>query len=237
MLHCSRCIIFQSYSTADLQHASTLPCKRRASPPVSRVCSLVPPVQPTTAAAQLHVKNIMRRALCAGLRQYPRSLPTRSLFTPSSWPFRKPPPSPRFARRRLYAATALTPGALVLLGERRNSQDGKTGEEQMLQASREEINSQVPGFVSHSNAIRHSVYYYVDTYIWEPVCTGLRFLHLAVIFVPVIATVPIIWIGRRDPKRDHERYGTLWWYGFLVTSMERGGPAFIKVALRQSVAL
>ncbi len=60
----------------------------------------------------------------------------------------------------------------------------------------------------------------LDLYIWEPLCTGARFLQLAVIFVPVILTVPVLWIGPRQPDRDNERSGTLWWYGFLVNAME-----------------
>lgn len=63
----------------------------------------------------------------------------------------------------------------------------------------------------------------------EIVGTGFRFLHLVVIFVPVIAAVPIIWFGRSLKDRDNERTGTLLWYRFLVWAMERAGPAFIKV--------
>jgi len=50
-----------------------------------------------------------------------------------------------------------------------------------------------------------------------------------IIFVPVIVAIPAIWIGDRVKDRDNERKGTLWWYGFLVSSMERAGAAFIKV--------
>ncbi|PSK42259.1 ABC1 family protein, mitochondrial [Elsinoe australis] len=50
-----------------------------------------------------------------------------------------------------------------------------------------------------------------------------------VIFVPVIITVPAIWIGSRQKDKDDERSGTIWWYGFLVSSMERAGAAFIKL--------
>lgn len=67
-----------------------------------------------------------------------------------------------------------------------------------------------------------------DKYLWEPICTTTRFLHLAVIFVPVILGVPAMWIGQRQPDNDNERSGTLWWYGFLVQAMEWAGPAFIK---------
>jgi aarF domain-containing kinase len=45
----------------------------------------------------------------------------------------------------------------------------------------------------------------------------------------VIVTIPVIWLGQRQADKDDERSGTLWWYGFLVSSMERAGAAFIKV--------
>ena len=128
----------------------------------------------------------------------------------------------------LYAAAPLTPGAFALIGSQVYD-DGKTGEEHMLEASREEIESGTPGFVSSSHRVRHAIYYFVDTYIWEPLATGLRFLHLVVIFVPVITTVPLIWLGRRQKDKHDERSGSIWWYRFLVHSMERAGAAFIKL--------
>lgn len=71
--------------------------------------------------------------------------------------------------------------------------------------------------------------YYIHTYLLEPVATGLRFLHLVLLFLPVIITMPAIWIGPRLPLQDGERAGTLWWYGYLVKSMEMAGPTFIKL--------
>jgi len=100
----------------------------------------------------------------------------------------------------------------------------------MLEASRAELREQVPKMLEHSK-IRRSIYKFLDYYIVEPIATGFRFLHLVIIFVPVILAVPVIWIGARDPHKDNERAGTIWWYGFLVASMERAGAAFIKVCL------
>jgi aarF domain-containing kinase len=101
----------------------------------------------------------------------------------------------------------------------------------MLEASRAEMDEAVPQVLQNSNKIRRKIYFLVDTWVYEPVCTALRFFHLLIIFVPVIATVPVIWIGSRVADRDNERSGTLWWYGFLVGSMERAGAAFIKVSI------
>jgi aarF domain-containing kinase len=99
----------------------------------------------------------------------------------------------------------------------------------MLQVSREEIAKRVADDDTGLRRIRHQIVLFLDLYIWEPLCTGVRFLQLATIFVPVILTVPVIWVGRRQPEHDNERSGTLWWYGFLVQAMEWAGPAFIKV--------
>lgn len=66
-------------------------------------------------------------------------------------------------------------------------------------------------------------------YIYEPIATGSRFVQLVIIFVPIFATIPVIFLGPRDPNADNERTGTLWWYRFLVRQMERAGPTFIKV--------
>ncbi|KAG0136984.1 ABC1 family-domain-containing protein [Tuber indicum] len=63
----------------------------------------------------------------------------------------------------------------------------------------------------------------------EPIATGLRFVHLVVIFLPVILSIPLACIGPRQPDRCSERIGTIWWYSFLIKSMERAGPTFIKL--------
>jgi aarF domain-containing kinase len=142
--------------------------------------------------------------------------------------FKSPPPPPG-VRRLLLAGAGLSPLAFVSISEG-DSEDGKTGEEQMLAASREELKHQVPKAIEGSKTFRRNIYFFVDSYIVEPICTGLRFLHLVFIFVPVMVSVPAIWFGARVQGRDNERSGTLWWYGFLVRSMERAGAAFIKVS-------
>ena len=127
---------------------------------------------------------------------------------------------------------ALSPAAFIELSEEEKD-DGKTGEEHMLEASRAELDEYVPEIFRGSHGVRTSIYRFVDSWIIEPIATGFRLLHLIVIFVPVIVTVPIMWLGSRQKERDNERSGTLWWYGFLVRSMERAGAAFIKVSQRR----
>ncbi|GAB7349874.1 hypothetical protein MBLNU459_g0570t2 [Dothideomycetes sp. NU459] len=141
--------------------------------------------------------------------------------------FRKPP-APVKGGTACLAAAALTPAAFIELSEE-ESDDGKTGEQHMLEVSRRELAETVPGWLSSSHKVRRGIWRFLDTWIIEPIATGFRLLHLIVIFVPVIATVPLIWVGSRQKDRDDERSGTLWWYGFLVSSMERAGAAFIKL--------
>jgi aarF domain-containing kinase len=131
----------------------------------------------------------------------------------------------------LAAAASLSPAVFVQLSEKDNGGTEQTSEGRMLEASRAEIQKKVDDDVQGFRRVRQSVLLFLDLYVWEPMCTGLRFLHLVVIFVPVMVAVPAIWFGRRQKGRDGERSGTLWWYGFLVRGMERAGPAFIKVCV------
>jgi aarF domain-containing kinase len=139
--------------------------------------------------------------------------------------------SPRFGRGKILfaAATTLSPVAFVELSEKDNGGTDETAESRMLKASRDEIAKTLREDERGIKRFGHGIILFIDNYIWEPICTGFRFIHLVVIFVPVILTVPAIWLGSRDPKRDNERAGTLWWYWFLVRQMERAGPAFIKL--------
>lgn len=148
------------------------------------------------------------------------SLPPRWLTLP------KPPRT--LKGRRITVLSILTPAAFVALSEKDND-DGKTPEDHMLEASRAEIAKELPDNIRGVKRAWKGVSLLIDQYIAEPIATTFRFLHLFIIFVPVIATIPILFLGSRQKDRDNERSGTLWWYYFLVRSMERGGPAFIKV--------
>ena len=140
-------------------------------------------------------------------------------------PFRPPPKPPN---GRIVVWSLLSPAAFVALSEE-DTGDGKTPEEHMLEASRAEISKEIPEEIHGVERRWKGLCLFVDTIIVEPIATTFRFLHLVVIFVPVLATMPLIWLGSRRKDRDNERSGTLWWYSFLVHSMERAGPAFIKV--------
>ncbi|EME77360.1 uncharacterized protein MYCFIDRAFT_217057 [Pseudocercospora fijiensis CIRAD86] len=140
----------------------------------------------------------------------------------------RPPPAPVKGGTLLLAA--LSPAAFVSIAEDdEDNNDGKTHEEHMLEISRREIEEYVPETLRNSKKVRVGLWKFLDTWIYEPIATTFRFFHLVIIFVPVIATVPVMWFGARQKDKDGERSGTLWWYGFLVSSMERAGAAFIKL--------
>ena len=148
----------------------------------------------------------------------------------------RPPPKP--PRTRVLVWSLLTPATFVALSEQENG-DGKTAEEHMLEASRAEIAKELPDDLRGYRRALSGIWLFFDIVIVEPLATTFRFLHLVIIFVPVLATIPVIWFGTRRKDRDNERAGTLWWYNFLVRSMERAGPAFIKVlrAMRNNNSL
>ncbi|KAF8466452.1 hypothetical protein BDZ91DRAFT_776554 [Kalaharituber pfeilii] len=101
----------------------------------------------------------------------------------------------------------------------------------MLEVSTREQKEQrrpSPGAAIQVRIWRAIANFYSD-WIYEPMATTLRFAHLVIIFVPVIVAIPIMFMGERVPEKSNERTGTLWWYVFLVNSMERAGPTFIKL--------
>lgn len=167
----------------------------------------------------------------------------RNTIRPHRTPIRTfafcPNPCARLRSWRTYRApprilltasgTWLAASAFVELSDDGSASPDDTGERRMLEVSREEIRKTAGENDGTLRWLRRRVVVLLDLYVWEPLCTGFRFLQLVAIFVPVILTVPAIWIGNRLPERDDERTGTLWWYGFLVQAMEWAGPAFIKV--------
>lgn len=190
----------------------------------------------TTPGTMRTVLLFGRQYLRRGLPSLTARISTRPFANASS--IRRQFATPRFGGRTLLwsgAATGvaggavLSPLAFVEAAEDKSSNGEKTHEEAMLEVSRTELDQQVPKAIEKSAKYRRGIYFFFEDYIIEPIATGLRFLHLVVIFVPVIVTIPAIWLGARQPGRDNERSGTLWWYSFLVGSMERAGAAFIKV--------
>lgn len=123
---------------------------------------------------------------------------------------------------------ALAPSVFLKLAEESDDNE-TTGEMQMLEVSREEIRKRVRADARGLSRLCQSLSVLWYYYVYDPIATGFRFLHLVVIFMPVVVTVPAIWLGRRLQDHNGSCTGTIWWYQFLVNAMERAGPAFIKV--------
>ncbi|KAF9535647.1 hypothetical protein CPB83DRAFT_842093 [Crepidotus variabilis] len=66
--------------------------------------------------------------------------------------------------------------------------------------------------------------------IWEFVLTAKRFIYLFILFAPVLATSPMLLLGKPQKSLRGDRWGAVWWYGLLVSRMEAAGPTFIKLA-------
>jgi aarF domain-containing kinase len=144
----------------------------------------------------------------------------------------------RGSTRRLFRLATLVAATVPLITEIQKN-DNKdlvelTYEQSMLDTSLLELEGEWYGINKDdwllSRLLKRTKITFLK-YIYEPIATGIRFVQLVLIFIPVVATVPIMFLGARDPDRDNERSGTLWWYGFLVRQMERAGPTFIKVSL------
>lgn len=71
---------------------------------------------------------------------------------------------------------------------------------------------------------------YLQKRIWEPLLTARRFVHLLCIFVPVILSSPMLLVGEPEVRYKGDGWGAVWWYGQLVTAMERAGPTFVKAS-------
>lgn len=178
-------------------------------------------------AAILAARFCLKHRSLPLLRRFPQQPISRRLGT--SWA-----QTPKLPRRRGpllvgVVMAALSPSAFLKLAEDTKDNE-RTGEMQMLEASRAEVRKKVPTDAHGLSKLCHSVYVFLYCYVYDPIATGFRFLHLAFIFVPVVVTVPAIWLGRKVRTKNGVRTGTIWWYKFLVNAMERAGPAFIKVS-------
>jgi hypothetical protein len=148
--------------------------------------------------------------------------------------------SGRFFRqqRQTQLLIGLSAAASVPIIQRKVKEDEDdvelTLEQSLLDTSEEERRSQAYS-INKDRSVFHRAFRFIKItlirYIFEPIATGLRFIQLVFIFIPVLATIPVIFIGPRVAQFDNERTGTLWWYKFLVRQMERAGATFIKVLL------
>lgn len=168
------------------------------------------------------MRTVLLSRLC--LRRGIPRIPQRRLL---SWRVPRKTPS-RGPLLGGMVMAALAPSAFLKLAEDSEHPES-TGEQQMLEASRDEIRISVSPDARGLSRICQTLTVGFYHYVYDPIATGFRFLHLFVIFMPVIVTVPMIWAGRALESNNGAQSGTIWWYRFLVKAMERAGPAFIKL--------
>ncbi|KAA1075874.1 hypothetical protein PGT21_029159 [Puccinia graminis f. sp. tritici] len=119
-----------------------------------------------------------------------------------------------------------------------------------LAARPESIDNQVnilpitrPARRKSSKTSLRSLWNSIKRNIIEPLATASRFLYLLALFLPVLITSPVVLLEyielahprkRRKVRKDGtlitERASTSWWYKLLVSSTQKAGPTFIKLA-------
>ncbi|KAA8650049.1 hypothetical protein EYZ11_011816 [Aspergillus tanneri] len=121
-----------------------------------------------------------------------------------------------------------TPGIFLKLAEE-GDRGQETRETQILELSREETRQSIAEDFQVLPGLRQSLFAFWYYYVYDPIATGCRFIHLVLVFLPVILATPAVWLGKRVNGRKGVRTGALWWYNYLVKSMECAGPTFIKL--------
>ncbi|KAI8082860.1 uncharacterized protein BX664DRAFT_339245 [Halteromyces radiatus] len=81
-------------------------------------------------------------------------------------------------------------------------------------------NSRIKQWMKH-------ILHFLDHWLLEPLLTLRRFVHILLLFTPVLLSSPALVLGN---VKNEDTSGSLWWYDFLATQMERAGPSFIKLA-------
>jgi aarF domain-containing kinase len=132
-------------------------------------------------------------------------------------------------------------GGLTFLVQQKASAHGKSQDKHDDYHREDKPSKSVETVVASSPAedeSRFSPIRIVRLYIMEPIATLFRFLRLAMLFGPVILTSPMLLIGTPAASKrrragvvvdEGERWGAVWWFGFLVRQMEKAGPTFIKL--------
>ena len=95
--------------------------------------------------------------------------------------------------------------------------------------------SSSPTISSSNLTLRRRILDILRCSIWEPILTAKRFVHLLVLFMPVIICSPMLLVGRPKKRFKGDRWGAVWWYGLLVKQMSAAGPTFIKVCTTLSL--
>lgn len=165
-------------------------------------------------------------------RHLPPSIP-KSRFYSSSSSFSSP-----LWTRRAFVLVPLSGGVLLYLNTRRSQPPtvpSLLALPYIIPPSRRSNSSLEHHPISSPAESNQSILHILYDRIIEPLLTARRFVYLFFIFMPVLVTAPMLLIGLPEPRLGGERWGAVWWYGFLVSRMQRAGPTFIKVSLHHSL--
>lgn len=115
--------------------------------------------------------------------------------------------------------------------------EADTWENGLYQASRKEekdlYDQQRKEKVSRGSFLLRIFYHIkfaVTDYLVDPCITFGRFLELTLIFIPVLLSAPMCWIGSKDRRTgENVRSGARLWFRYLRWSAEHAGASFIKL--------
>ena len=154
----------------------------------------------------------------------------RRPYASSQFFTRTPPPAARDLRKLLWLLPVAGGAALYLTPRSTSPVEALLKSPQVIPCQeREEIPMVVPILSPAEPHVWDRIAIFFHDKIWEPVLTARRFIHLLYLFLLVLLSAPMILIGPPDQKLGGDRWGAVWWYGYLTQQLQRAGPTFVKV--------
>lgn len=100
-------------------------------------------------------------------------------------------------------------------------------EEQLRKEYRYHKARNLPPFLG----LLYRIGFFLSDYVVEPLVTFARFLELTALFLPLLLTAPICWMGPRDKNStDKTRAGARIWYIYLRWTAQVAGASFVKLS-------
>lgn len=165
-------------------------------------------------------RNVSRIGLCSFRRPYASAQPATRI-----------PLAPAKSLRRYLWLLPVAGGVTLYLSPKPQSWSSTLlGSPNIIPCPEEERLPPGPVILSPSEPhIWSQILVFLHDKILEPILTARRLIHLLYLFLPVFITAPMLLVGAPEAKYGGDRWGAVWWYGFLTTQMQRAGPTFTKV--------
>ncbi|RPD55898.1 ABC1-domain-containing protein [Lentinus tigrinus ALCF2SS1-6] len=140
-------------------------------------------------------------------------------------------PSPFFSRKLLWAIPVAGGLALYAIPTRREQPNVFASPDLIpCSASREPLEAVIMSPSESDRTLSARILTFIRERILEPILTAQRFVYLCCIFIPVLLATPMLLVGQPEGRLGGDRWGAVWWYGFLTSQMQNAGPTFIKLA-------